>query len=69
MNDLFWWAETFVLMYGGAILVALAVLLGIGALVFHIRAAWLLWTAGACGLAGLVLLALLVLSFRGLSNL
>ncbi len=69
MNDLFWWAETFVLMYGGAILVALAVLLGIGALVFHIRAAWLLWTAAACGLAGLVLLALLVLSFRGLSNL
>ena len=69
MNDLLWCAETLVLVYGGAILVALAVLLGMVALVFHVRAAWILWTAGACGLVGLALLGLLVLTFRHLSNL
>ncbi len=54
--------------YGGPLLVLLAVVLGILALAFHVRAPWFLWAILACAASGVGLLAWLLADFRGLRN-
>ena len=57
------------LLFGGPILLLIAVALGIAVWVFHLHAPWLLWVAGACSLIGAILLGWVLLYFRGMSQL
>ena len=55
-------------LYGGPLLILIAIVLGAAALLFRIRAPWFLLLIAICGCAGIVRVALLLDYFRGLSR-
>ncbi len=67
MKDLLWRMGQLGLAYGGPVLLLIAVILGIVALAFHVRAPWFLWTLGFTAGLGVALLAALFAYFGGLS--
>ena len=68
MKDLIWRMTGVALLYGGPLLLALALVLGVAALLFRIRAPWFLWLIGACALGGVLLLAWAFAQFRGFTS-